>query len=109
MSRFENEDVIFTGQVTHMKLPIVYVNKLQPGDTTPDVANLTSHKAGGSAVAVTNFRNGQQGQRISILGDGVTTIQNGSNIKTNKGADKLLATNTVYRFTFFDNVWYEDS
>lgn len=109
MSRFENDDVIFTGNVTHMKLPKVFVNKWPAASPTPSVANLNSHQAGGSVVTVTNFANGQEGQHISVLGDGATTVQHGTNIFTNSGADKLLAANMVYRFTLFNKIWYEDA
>lgn len=103
------QDSVVTGQTTFQTLPNAFVNVLTPGIAAPSVLNATIHKAGGSVVTITNFKNGQKGQHISVLGDGVTTIQNGTSIKTNTGANKLLATGVVYRFTLFDNTWYEDA
>lgn len=76
---------------------------------TPDVQNVPYFYSHSSAVTVTNFKHGQDGQTIKILGNGNTTITNNANIKTNTGANKVLAANMVYTFTYFNKVWYEDS
>lgn len=84
---------------------------------TPNVLN-KSFLIGSNAapIDVTDFLNGSPGQRLYILGDGQMTIVNGTFIYTNTGANKLLATNKVYRFTFFpiegpprSHKWVEDS
>lgn len=80
------------------------------GDTTPSVLNtekLAFVNAG--ATLVTKFDDGQPGQEITLLGDNNTTIANNAVIKTNTGANKLLAPNKVYRFTNFGGIWYEDA
>lgn len=67
-----------------------------------------------SPVNVTDFLYGAPGQRIYILGDGNMTIKHGTFIFTNTGADKLLAADKVYRFTYFETTnpkshkWVED-
>lgn len=79
-----------------------------PGDVTPNVKNHSYWICANSvSVTITQFDQGQDCQELNILGDGFTTIANNSNIKTNEGADKLLAVNTVYRFINYSNVWYE--
>lgn len=100
--RIFTEDVLFDGRVTFSILPEQLQSTLTPGSTTPSVLNSTSWVANNSApVTVTNFRDGQPGQVVRILGDGQTTIQHGTNIFTNTGANKLLATNKVYTFNYF--------
>jgi hypothetical protein len=47
---------------------------------------------------VTSFSQTVNGQRITIRGDGFTTLVNGSFIKTTSGANMLLAANTWYHF-----------
>lgn len=103
------QDSVVTGQTTFQTLPNAFVNILTPASATPSVLNANIHKAGNSLVTVTNFKDGQEGQYIKVLGDGLTTIHNGVSIKTNTGADKLLAAGSVYRFTLYDNIWYEDA
>lgn len=79
-------------------------------DLTPSVLNIEKLVFKNAApVNVTKFDNGQPNQEISILGDGNTTIVNNAVIKTNTGANKLLAANKVYRFTNFAGIWYEDA
>lgn len=78
--------------------------------TTPSVENQEFWIANNTgAVTITNFLNGYVCQVIRILGDGFTTIANNANIKTNTGANKLLAVNKVYVFTFINNLWVEDA
>lgn len=77
-------------------------------DTTPSVLNLLRIKFNNSvAVTVTDFLDGQDGQQITILGDGKTTLQHNTNINTITGNDYLLAVNTTYLFTYYDGVWIQ--
>jgi hypothetical protein len=79
-------------------------------DTTPSVLNHEYWIANNiGAVTVTNFDDGSDCHELRVLGDGFTTVANNANIKTNTGANKLLAANKVYRFTNFNGVWYEDA
>jgi|SRR3972149_9767870 len=83
---------------------------------TPSVLNKSFFVgANSSPINVTDFLNGAPGQRLYILGDGNMTIVNGVLVFTNTGANKLLAINKVYRFTFFQiegpprsHIWVED-
>lgn len=77
--------------------------------TTPDVQNILYFTSHASNTNVTNFLHGQGGQTIYILGNGHTTVVNGTLIKTNTAVNKNLAANKVYRFTYFSGVWYEDA
>lgn len=120
----------FQGQaeIERLKTPLSieqYGGILPLGDTTPSVRDLrTCILKNVGAVTVTRFDNGQAGQVISVLGDGNTTIQhyagainaaNGLKIKTNTGADKLLAVDIAYSFTCYEDqatgvaYWVEDS
>ena len=104
------EEVVFDGPSEFIKLPTKRLNKFTAGDTTPtvkDSEHLKTQNVG--AVTVTQFDDGQEQQRLHILGDGFTTVANNANIKTNTGANKLLAANKVYRFTNFEKVWIEDA
>lgn len=62
-----------------------------------------------SATTITDFTGGVMGQEIKLLGDADVTIDDGALIKTNTGADKTLAANKIYRFTRWNDVWYEDA
>lgn len=75
---------------------------------TPSVMDVNAFKCGTAVVTITNFRHGQEGQTIKILGHANTTISNNATIKTNTGANKVLAALKIYTFTMFSNVWYED-
>ena len=105
-----SDEVVFYGQVTFTQLIESPVSKMKESETIPSVLNLTRLVANNLApVTVTNFIHGQEGQTIKILGEGQTTIANNSTIKTNTGANKLLAANKVYTFTLFNAIWIEDS
>lgn len=70
------------------------------GDT-PNVENRRFFEAFNTgAITVTDFINGQPGQRIYIVGDGFMTVEHGTFIFTNTGADKLLLDNIMYKFTY---------
>lgn len=92
---------------TLLALDKIFVGKLS--GATPSVMNQTRFKGSNAgAVTVTQFKNGQEGQTIKILGDGNMTIQNGTNIITNTAADKLLELNVIYTFTLVETIWYEN-
>lgn len=82
----------------------------------PNVSNRKLFEASNpSATTVTDFLRGAPGQRIHILGDDNTTIEHGTFIFTNTGANKLLQSNVVYKFTYFpiqgpprSHKWVED-
>lgn len=105
--RSEKEEVRFEVAPRFLVLPYEPMDTLSTA--TPSVENVRVWKGGGIVVTITNFLKGADNQEIAILGDGTTTISNNANIKTNTGANKLLAANKVYRFTFITGVWYEDA
>jgi len=104
-----DEDVLFKGRVWFQNLPEHPVATFN-GITIEDVTGGITFKASGAAITITNFTGGSDGYAIRILGDGTTTISNNANIKTNTGANKLLAVNKIYTFTYIDadKVWYEN-
>lgn len=91
---------------SHLVQPKVFVGKLE--GTEPDVSNIIRFVCSGDVVTVTRFKHGQEGQTIKILGDGNTTLEDGTYIKTNTAADKLLAADIVYTLTNFNGVFVED-
>ncbi len=94
--------------VTYEQLPEKPIQTHSPAVTTISVLNLERLKLSNTgAVTVTDLLYGQNGQEVSLLGDGNTTIAHGTPMKTNTGANKLMAANRVYRFVRFDGVWYE--
>lgn len=108
MKRF-NEPVIFDGTTEFVKLPTKRPVKFIKLDTTPSVQDNEYFECQNTlATTVTQFDNGQDGQRLHILGEGFTTVANNANINTNTAANKLLAANKVYRFTNFNRIWIED-
>jgi hypothetical protein len=64
-----------------------------------------------AATTITSFDDGVSGQAVDLLPtNGNTTIaHNSGNIRTNTGADKVLAANQVYRFRNYNGVWYESA
>ena len=109
IERVVNEQIIEAPQ-THLALPRQFVSKARILDTTPSVKNVTRLVLNNSsATAITNFVDGQDGQEIGVLGDGMSSVTNGAQIKTNTAANKLLLENRVYRFTKFNGVWIEDA
>jgi hypothetical protein len=91
---------------TRLTLPLQFVSKFTPGSKAPSVLNVEKITAGGTTVSLTNFTNGQPGQTINVLGDGVTTIAHytgttGPGIYTSTGADTLLLSKRVYTFTLY--------
>lgn len=107
--KFERDDVTFSGRVSFSVLPVEFTDTFKDL-VTPSVSNVNVFKCSGSVTTITNFLSGSDGQTIKILGDGNTTVSNNSNISTNTGANKLLAVNKIYRFTYLQETahWYED-
>jgi len=90
-------------------LPIEYVSDIIPGDTTPTVLNCKLFTLSNTApLSITYFDDGADGQTIKLLGDGFTTLVNGTTLKTNTGANKLLLANIIYTLTLISGVWYEN-
>lgn len=88
-----------------------FVGTLALSDATPSIMGSKKWKAGNTgAFSVTYFKDGYEGKDISILGDGNTTVTyDATKLLTNTGANKLLATGKVYRFTLYDGKWVEDA
>lgn len=104
------EPTTFNGTVRFNILPTQTPQKFFAADTTPSVLNHEYWIANNTvATTVTDFDDGSDCHEIRILGDGFTTAANNVNIKTNTGANKLLAANKLYRFTHINGVWYEDA
>lgn len=85
----------------------LFRSKFPSGLATPSVMDCNVWECGAGVIAITNFKNGQEGQTIRILGNVNNTINNNANIKTNTGANKVLAANKMYTFTMINKVWYE--
>lgn len=78
-------------------------------DTSPNVFGRSVLRCVNTVpVTIIRFDNGSPYQIIKVLGEGQTTVQNNAVIKTNTGANKLLASNRIYTFTYVSGVWYED-
>jgi hypothetical protein len=106
--RIEDDLIVFAGGTKYPILPEVNITQIKTS-TTPNVQHVQFIKFSNSApVSVTNFVGGAPGQMIRCLGDGNTTIVNGTTIKTNTGANKLLASTKVYTFSHYLGVWYEN-
>jgi hypothetical protein len=105
-------DTSLEGSVRPVVLPIDFVANLVKGEPKPSVRNLVRLRAGGAAVTIEDFKDGQDGQSIEILGDGVTNVENNSKIvRTSTG---VLELNKVYKFTKYSSPndrtilkWYE--
>lgn len=99
----------FTGGVSFPVLPDSN-NSESLGDTIPAISNINFLKFTNSApLTVTYFKGGREGTPLSILGDGFTSIDNNTAIKTNTGGAKLLSAAKIYRFTCLNGIWYEDA
>jgi hypothetical protein len=105
--KVERESITFLNAVQYRLLPTKTISTLD-SSPTPSVANCEFWICSNGAITITNFLDGQICQRLFILGNSLTTISNNTNIKTNTGANKLLLTNKVYRFTLFNLIWVED-
>ncbi len=93
--------------VTNPNIPI------RPADaaTTWNVENINFVSLGSYATptTVTAFTNGSPQNPLRILGNANVTIQNNSTIKTNTGADIVLAANKIYTFTLYGGIWYQNA
>lgn len=102
------EPSTFFSRVAFLVLPVTFGAKINI--VTPKVSNAEVFTcAYTSPTTITNFVGGSDNQTIRVLGDGNATVKNGTNIFTNTGANKLLVVNKVYRFTYINNLWYEDA
>lgn len=107
----QRTEVIQQAPVTKLVADREFITTFRGADSTPSVLNLTKFIAGNTgAQNVTYFDDGFDGQEISILGDGFTTlIHDAAKLLLNTGANKLLAVNKVYRFTRYNVKWIEDA
>lgn len=102
------EERIVEAPQTNLILPKRFVRKVR--GATPSVLNTEELICANSgAVTVTDFTEGADGQHLYVRGDGFATAQFGAKIKTNTGADKLLAADKFYHFVRFENVWVEQA
>lgn len=105
--RTEQDDINFTGQTSFYQLPKEFVGTLTKNDVTPSVKNVRVWKGSGTVVTITDFDDASDGF-LAILGDGTTTISHNANIKTNTGANKLLAVDRLYIFAHISGIFYEN-
>ena len=104
------DPINFLATVTYSQLAEQPVETAPKVTTTINVLNITRVQFVNTvATTVVDFVGEQSGQEIKLLGDGFTTIQNGTNFFTNTGANKLLAINKVYTFTKFPSGWIENA
>lgn len=61
-----------------------------------------------SPVTFTNFLSGISGQRITVRGDGFTTLPHGTNFFNANGANTLLAVDKLYSYRRINGFWYEE-
>ncbi len=103
------DPINFLATVTYSQLAEQPIEIAQAATTTINVLNITRVQfLNTAATTIVDFTGEQIGQEIKLLGDGFTTIQNGTNLFTNTGANKLLAANKVYTFTKFSSGWIEN-
>ena len=102
------EPVKFLSSVSFSEVPETPVLLAQNSATSISLLNAQRVRfTNTGSVTVTAFTNGQEGQFVTILGDGFTTLANNTVIKTNTGAGKLLVVNQIYGFVLFNAVWIE--
>jgi hypothetical protein len=102
------DPVKFLSSVAFSELPETPVLQAQLTVTTLDVLNIERLRTRNTgAVTVTDLLNGQEGQQVSIRGDGFTTLAHNTNIRLNTGANKLLAADQVYILTRINSQWVE--
>jgi hypothetical protein len=98
--------VEFQEAVSFLQLPETPISPAI-GDA-PSVLNVTKIELRNSSpTLVTNFRNGQEGQTIFLIGDGNSTLEHGTNIFTNSSGNKLLLAGSIYIFTLVEAKWRE--
>ena len=93
------DETHFQAPVRFNVLPTEFIDALQ-NSTTPDISN-RHYFVASTGNTITDFKNGSAGQRITILGDGITVITNGARIATTTGANITLLANRLYSFVYF--------
>lgn len=105
-----SDPVEFNSGVQFSQIPEQQILNAPTGTGIISVLNTNRVRLRNTGAQLLNtFTNGQQGQEIKVLGDGFTTAVNSTSIRTNTGANKLLAANRVYTFTLFDASWVENA
>lgn len=98
----------FEAPLAHLVLPKYFVGQFPKVNATPPVLNVERWKFVNTApFLVTDFKKGQEGQRLYILGDGQTTLQHGVNILMVSGTNTLLINGRVYYFIRLLGKWRE--
>src|SRR3982750_2439386 len=110
LDRTESEQVV-NAQATVNALAKQFIMLAKVGDPSPSVMNVERLQfRNTTGVVITRFDNGQNGQRIELLGDGHTIIQNNARIVTADGSDLTLDEGVVFAFTrFADGVWHQSA
>src|SRR5215203_4784036 len=113
--RVTSEQVIESA-TTFNVLPRQLVGELKRGDETPSVLNVENWRTINSEpITITDFRDGQDGQIINIIGDGFTTVDHNTEITRSGDAAALLELGRRYTFQYFydsntkTGVWIEQS
>lgn len=81
-----------------------------PTGATPIIENLINLTTANTvATNLTNFTRGCRGQPLTLIGNdgGLTTIVNGTTIKTKSGANVPLADGAVITFRLYGTTWIE--
>lgn len=80
------------------------------GDETPSVIGGGIFRtANTSTTTITNFRNGAEGERVTILVDANTTVQNSANVKLAGGSNFVGTSNDILELVDIGGIWYEES
>jgi hypothetical protein len=107
IEQIEHEQVV-NSQTTRNVLPKQLIVRAKVGDSTPSVLNierLEFHNLG--PFTVINFKDGQPGQTVTVLGDGQTTIAENAKIMNVSGANTLLVDGLTRDYTMFnDRIWH---
>jgi hypothetical protein len=107
-TRRETDFIIFSVGCSFPVLPNANTDQSK-GQTELNINNIEFLALVNTApVTVVNLTSGSQGRSVKFLGDGQTTFANNTVIKTNTGANKLLAVDKVYVFTLYNNLWIEN-
>lgn len=75
-------------------------------DATPSVDQYCFFKTA-DTTTYTDFDTHVPGQEIKIIAFHTATLTNGTNIKTNTGANKTMVVNKIYTLRDVNGVWYE--
>ena len=97
---------LFDGPITFSQLPKRTLKRIK-GSGTLDLTNLETIKfANAAPVSYSNIKGGANGQRVLVLGDGQSTINNNAKIKTYSGGNVLLSNDVTYELVYVDTKWY---